>query len=423
MAGFGPEAQLTIQNSYLRNWTNVNVPTNGSVNGCWMDNKLVVITNTRFDAPPGRSLSSIAMIRDVASAPECLSKLDEARVYAYNGNASDNFQVYHSSSSVLPRPPAQLHADNPTRHQRPDVLIDRTCRTDGTKESARNTMMPSVYRTLVVVLSTIAALSTIVAGGWCYSAVRPWTSADLSTRQLVEPRRLDRAGRSRVRQLHRVHRTDANDASRLRRGRRRRAACRSTAFRTPSWTAPTPQRTVQFQYSDESDGVNHATNQSFPFYPIPDEAITQAHWIEGGEPGNVDLRSTSDRHLLIVDRDRRHLYELYNVFYDGSQWHAGSGAFFDLERERAASRRVDVGRCRRAGDPAGARAVRRGVRGRRDRARVSRDRAGDERLRVSGVAPRGVDGGRAADGRAPAAEGEPRHLAGSRRKCRRSSAR
>lgn len=91
-----------------------------------------------------------------------------------------------------------------------------------------------------------------------------------------------------------------------------------------------PKKAVQFQYSDESDGVNHATDQSFPFYPIPDEAITQAHWIEGGEPGNVDRRSSSDRHLLLVDRDRRHLYELFNVFYDGSQWQAGSGAFFDM---------------------------------------------------------------------------------------------
>jgi len=76
--------------------------------------------------------------------------------------------------------------------------------------------------------------------------------------------------------------------------------------------------------------VNHTTDQSFPFYPIPDEAITQAHWIEGGQPGNVDLRSQSDRHLLIVDHDNRHLYELYNVFFDGTSWHAGSGAFFDL---------------------------------------------------------------------------------------------
>jgi hypothetical protein len=90
------------------------------------------------------------------------------------------------------------------------------------------------------------------------------------------------------------------------------------------------KRAVQFQYADESDGVNHTTGASVPFYPIPDEAITQAHWIESGEPGNLDLRSSSDRHLLIVDRDNRFLYELYNVFYDGSQWHAGSGAFFDL---------------------------------------------------------------------------------------------
>jgi hypothetical protein len=90
------------------------------------------------------------------------------------------------------------------------------------------------------------------------------------------------------------------------------------------------KRAVQFQYASESDGVDHATNLSTPFYPIPDEAIAQAHWIEGGDPGTVDLRSSSDRHMLIVDRDRRFLYELYNVFYDGSGWRAGSGAFFDL---------------------------------------------------------------------------------------------
>lgn len=91
-----------------------------------------------------------------------------------------------------------------------------------------------------------------------------------------------------------------------------------------------PKRAVQFQYWDESDGVDMSTGRGIPFYPIPDEAITQPHWIEGGEPGNVDRRSSADRHLLIVDRDNRHLYELYNVYYDGSQWRAGSGAFFDM---------------------------------------------------------------------------------------------
>jgi hypothetical protein len=34
--------------------------------------------------------------------------------------------------------------------------------------------------------------------------------------------------------------------------------------------------------------------------------------------------------MLIVDRDNHHLYELYNVFFDGTTWRAGSGAFFDL---------------------------------------------------------------------------------------------
>ena len=99
-------------------------------------------------------------------------------------------------------------------------------------------------------------------------------------------------------------------------------------------------KAVQFDYADESDGVDHSTNTSFPFYPIPSEAITQPYWIEGGDPGNVDLRSSEDRHLLIVDKDRNYLYELYNVFYNTTQgkWFAGSGAFFDMN---ANSRRPD----------------------------------------------------------------------------------
>jgi hypothetical protein len=91
-------------------------------------------------------------------------------------------------------------------------------------------------------------------------------------------------------------------------------------------------KAVQFQYWDESDGVNLTTGVSFPFYPIPPQAITEARWIEGGNPGNIDERCCADRHLLIVDRDYNHLYELYNVYYNTSQgkWYAGSGAFFDM---------------------------------------------------------------------------------------------
>ena len=89
-----------------------------------------------------------------------------------------------------------------------------------------------------------------------------------------------------------------------------------------------PKWAVQFYYADESDGVDHTTGRSFPFYPIPDEAITQPYWIEGGQPGNSD--PGGDRHMLVVDADNRRLYELYDLRWNGSQWTAGSGAFFDL---------------------------------------------------------------------------------------------
>jgi len=94
-----------------------------------------------------------------------------------------------------------------------------------------------------------------------------------------------------------------------------------------------PKQAVTFQYWDESDGVNMATGQGVPFYPIPSQAITEPHWVEGGAPGNVDQRSQGDRHLLMIDCTNRALYELYNVYYNATQarWYAGSGAFFDMK--------------------------------------------------------------------------------------------
>jgi hypothetical protein len=93
-----------------------------------------------------------------------------------------------------------------------------------------------------------------------------------------------------------------------------------------------PKLAVTFQYWGESDGVNYSTGQGVPFYPIPPQASTQPHWVEGGAPGNVDERSSEDRHLLIIDCTNKYLYELYNVFYDvtTAKWFAGSGAFFDM---------------------------------------------------------------------------------------------
>jgi hypothetical protein len=70
---------------------------------------------------------------------------------------------------------------------------------------------------------------------------------------------------------------------------------------------------VSFDYADESDPGP---------YPIPDGAK-----IEGGPD------STGDRHVIIVDKGRCKLYELYAAYPrdGGARWHAGSGAIWNLD--------------------------------------------------------------------------------------------
>jgi hypothetical protein len=94
------------------------------------------------------------------------------------------------------------------------------------------------------------------------------------------------------------------------------------------------KKKVKFLYADESDGVDHDTGKPLAFYPLPDQAITEPHWVEGGAPASVDQRKKNDRHLLVIDCTNRHLYELYNVFHNTAtgKWVGGSGAFFDLTR-------------------------------------------------------------------------------------------
>jgi hypothetical protein len=84
---------------------------------------------------------------------------------------------------------------------------------------------------------------------------------------------------------------------------------------------------VTFDYDDESD---HAAPGRPPGYPIPEEAKTQQKWIEGGLAGG-DPAATGDRHMLLVDRDNRILYELYALHWTGNGWVAGSGAIFPLD--------------------------------------------------------------------------------------------
>jgi hypothetical protein len=67
-----------------------------------------------------------------------------------------------------------------------------------------------------------------------------------------------------------------------------------------------------------------------PGYPIPVGARTEPKWIEGGQPGGG---SSGDRHMLLVDKDRRILFELYATRWSPatSRWRAGSGAVFLLD--------------------------------------------------------------------------------------------
>ena len=78
-------------------------------------------------------------------------------------------------------------------------------------------------------------------------------------------------------------------------------------------TSTTPRSTVTFQYDDESDHVG---------YPIPATPL-----IEGAGP---PTSTSGDRHILMVDRDACQLYELFAAHKSGSQWYAGSGAWWDL---------------------------------------------------------------------------------------------
>jgi hypothetical protein len=73
---------------------------------------------------------------------------------------------------------------------------------------------------------------------------------------------------------------------------------------------------VRFEYDDESDRGP---------YPIPRDVP-----VEGGRA------SDGDRHVIVVDRDRCRLYELFAAYPrdGGARWDAGSGAIWDLRSNR-----------------------------------------------------------------------------------------
>ena len=66
-------------------------------------------------------------------------------------------------------------------------------------------------------------------------------------------------------------------------------------------------------------------------YPIPEQAKNKQNYIENAAAGG---HTSGDRHMLLIDRDRWILYELYGTRWTGSRWEASSGAIFDLKSNR-----------------------------------------------------------------------------------------
>jgi hypothetical protein len=77
-----------------------------------------------------------------------------------------------------------------------------------------------------------------------------------------------------------------------------------------------PRVHVRFRYANESNRGP---------YPIPRDAP-----VEGGR------RSDGDRHVIVVDRDRCRLYELFDAhpLSGGGRWRAGSGAVWSMRSNR-----------------------------------------------------------------------------------------
>jgi len=96
---------LTVRDSYFRNLSNIGISSAASVNGCWMKPLWNQISNVTFAAPPGSGLQSFSMgIGSTSNATLCNSVPITTNVYSYQGNSSDNFQIYYSNTSIPPRP-------------------------------------------------------------------------------------------------------------------------------------------------------------------------------------------------------------------------------------------------------------------------------------------------------------------------------
>jgi hypothetical protein len=85
----------TIENSFLRNETDILVRTMYSANGPgWLPPRKIVVTNTQL-----RGSSSVQMDWS-ANAQNNTTQLDQVLVYGYQDNSADNFEVYYTEQGT-----------------------------------------------------------------------------------------------------------------------------------------------------------------------------------------------------------------------------------------------------------------------------------------------------------------------------------
>src|SRR5262249_20582370 len=103
--------QTLIQDSYLRNFTDIIITTPYSTNGSGaLPEKKAVIRNVRFAALADEPLSAIWMKYSPDGANLVLK--DEVFVYDYNGRQGDNFQVFYYQQDpdfIVPRTTNEVH--------------------------------------------------------------------------------------------------------------------------------------------------------------------------------------------------------------------------------------------------------------------------------------------------------------------------
>ena len=121
--------------------------------------------------------------------------------------------------------------------------------------------------------------------------------AIVAGRQLVESRHLECAGRSAVERVYRLHRPDAHLAPGL------RPPPYGIPYIGVGAGQPRACQLLSPRHGSESDsGFGGDAERSRPRRPTP------PNYVEGGVPGGG---SSGDRHLLVVDRDRWLLFELF----------------------------------------------------------------------------------------------------------------